>query len=420
MEGHMQILTRKSFSDRSLSADDLAALGDQWLTWYKALRRRNFVRNRTSQQLEIRLWGFPRSRAASLLVTLQKRIASAGLPIDCASLANPDTLIVTFPAAPFQSQWPRRSLAELVAEPDVDGLDVQARVSVRAGAGRTSQVTWALVARGLIRDRQFLLKALCQADGGGMLERLAQRSAWRGEGDCLLSLDDRDRSSHPVMPSGVRLQRPGSERSGLRLAELIVDLPGNDKLQGFLRRVGIWSAVLAGGVGLAVFPFGALWGAFWIGVFLIAAGICGLGFNLGVKALEIILTRRGVKSTLRNAYAQPATYPHLDLAMEEVANNPVNVKYAQELTELGAVHYFDSRTPMTRPCISVSICFRTSVFTCSSTSCLTWDHSDTFRRSRCGPRTRFFQTATSSSSAIRTCNRNDPRTRIRRCAGSAM
>jgi hypothetical protein len=278
-----------------------------------------------------------------MLGTIRKRLAAAGLPGDCASLRNPDTMTVLFPPAPLESHWPHAAIDGILLEGDFDGFDVEMRFSAREGGNKQSVPAWTLVARGPLRESKLLLKALWQANEGGDVERLTQHAAWRGEADCLLAMQHGRNS--PVGPPTTSVQRPGNERFAVGLARLFMDLPGDNRVAGFARRLGIWGAAVAGCVfflALASVGAGPL---YWVCVFLTLIATLGLGLALLVKVFEIVIVHRWGRTLLQDLYSQSLTFPPVDLVAEGITNDPVAAKYSKELEELGAVHYFDSRSP---------------------------------------------------------------------------
>ena len=317
-------------------------LGDIWSGWYVDYRGRKFVKLTTSQQLEVRLWGFARASAEQMLFRVRQRLTAVGLPGDCARLRNPDTLNVTFPPAPFRSRWPLAAIDGLLAETNFAGFDIEARFSMREGGSKRAIPTWTLVARGLIRKGELLLRALYQADEGEAVERIYQRTVWRAQADCLEALNA-DVSS-PALPAGIMLHRPGAERFGLRATRLLLDLPGDNKVVGFLRRLGIWGALTAGFLLITVHCDPVLTAV--CGLFTLIAGF-GLVFTAGVKVAEVIILHRWAKTGLQSLYSQRLTCPPVDLVVEGVADNPLTAKYSRELEAHGAVHYFDSISPST-------------------------------------------------------------------------
>jgi hypothetical protein len=348
------ILMRKSYPDRPLGAEKLEALGDLWSDWCESESRGSPVKPLLSQEFQVQLWGFPRSRAEPLTGALRRCLAAGGFPGDCVERTDADTLTVRCPPAPFRSAWPRGLIGRLLFETAFDGLDAELRFSVQESGDGPNLPTLTLVVRGLLGGGLLLLKALYQADHRVDLERLFHGRQWEGEALCLQSLDERDKA-----PAGVGLSRSGSyrpahERPGLLSIRRAIDAPGDNKLLGFLKRIGACTAPFVIGAGLATYQAWnfrpPLWDSpipFMTAVILMAIGLLGIGLLFWLKGGEIVRRYHNMKAARQRAFTSNIEFPHLDLASQGVIDNPVAAKYSQELQELGAVHLFDSRLQLT-------------------------------------------------------------------------
>jgi hypothetical protein len=335
----MFVLMRKEFPDKPLNADRLAALGDLWSSWYCSLRGGALKVHGTSQQLEVRLWGFPRLQAETCLNALRQCATGAGLPGDCASAPNPDTLSLTLPPAPLQAPWPRGAMYAVLTRPDFDAFDVEVRLAVYEGGSKASVPTWTLVVRGLVVNRELLLKALCPAGEDPALERMCQRTAWKAEPGCLQALDEfaRTGDATPV----PELLPPGRERLRLRHARLLL---GDGRFLGFLVRVGCWAGGVAVGVWFLIYHAWGNWLLTALTAVWISSHAASLDVLLRAKAGLIVKRHRRMKAALEKSYTHDVTWPRVDFVAEGVAGNPVAAKYSRELEEAGAMQLFDSRS----------------------------------------------------------------------------
>src|SRR5437763_1406372 len=110
----MLYILRREFPDRWMNHEDLDAVAALMREWYRRQRLAN--QGETYQFLELRLWGFARSRGDALLRLLQKGLQSYGLPISYAKHLDADTIVVASPPVPLAELLPPGLWLDLFAE----------------------------------------------------------------------------------------------------------------------------------------------------------------------------------------------------------------------------------------------------------------------------------------------------------------
>jgi hypothetical protein len=342
----MFYIARKAFPDRILDDDDLDAVADLWRAWHQEKSDSALFSRKAYQFLQVRLWGFARDRAAALADLLKQGLESYGLPESHVTFLDPDTICIDSPAVPVFEALPRGLWLDLFRDEAFDGLPLMLRLSISEFRGRPEGApgeSVGLVLVGLLRNDRLQLKAVWpNTTEAERLDPVFHKAVWPEEEKFLHALDEFQESGRlPPRDSSLFVTRR-QERTAYWSIRLLFDVPGDDKLSGFLGRIGFFfSLMVIAALVLLYAPMN------WLMPFIVElvalVGLFGLGFNLFWKGRIVYLYYSRMKAALRKLYSQSINYVPVDLAELGLADNPGLVKYTRELEQIGARRLLDFR-----------------------------------------------------------------------------
>jgi len=126
----MLFLLRRKYPDRMMDEDELDAVAALWRAWYAKRHKSIWGRREAYQFLEIRLWGFARSRSKKLLGLLGQRLSEYGLSEVHVELLDPDTIKVTSPSVPTSELLPPGLWLDLFGGEEFSGLLIMVRLTI--------------------------------------------------------------------------------------------------------------------------------------------------------------------------------------------------------------------------------------------------------------------------------------------------
>jgi hypothetical protein len=345
----MLYLVRRKFPDRLMDEDELDAVAALWRAWYGMKHKSIWGRREAYQFLEIRLWGFVRSRSEKLVGFLEQRLSEYGLSEAHVELLDPDTIKVTSPSVPTSELLPRGLWLDLFTGEEFSGLPIMVRLTISEhqdisenGVGHNAK----LVLVGELRENKLQLKAvwpnILRKDA---IEQLYHRAVWPNEIAFLRALDDfRATGRVDLGPAAAELFATHQQvQFGYWFLRLFFDLPGQSKLSAFLGRIGFFTALLIAAGSLmywaqAIPPLQAQAAA------LAVIAIAGLGYNVWRKLRHIVTYHSAMQKALRRAYSGTISLPEVDLQKEGVAVDAAIRKYSSDLEAAGAIHLIDVRS----------------------------------------------------------------------------
>ncbi len=260
MVGHRGMILhviRSRFVDRWWTGGDLDTAAEFWLRLYEAAAHSQGFADTPTHRTEIRLRGFPRSRADTLLREVASRVADSDFPAPEADLPDLDTLVLASGEIHGAEQAPAGLGFPILLAPAFEGLMVEFRFEVRADERKTLrkvQLESTLVLVGELRAGQFLLKTAWRAGSHGWEDRLLWHAPWPDEEAWFHALDAyRESEEVPAALAKKLFISRGADRTGnlaVKLIHVPLDAP---RLGGLLSRFAFFSALL-GAIGL-----GAWW-----------------------------------------------------------------------------------------------------------------------------------------------------------------
>src|SRR5438874_2890401 len=245
----MKHLIRKQFLDRTWGANDLDAAAEFWLRLYEEAARVRGFPPTARHATEVRLRGFPRAAAESLVKELARRAASSDFDAPEVGLADPDTITLSSALTPGEHRPPVGLGLPVLAGGPFDGLFAEFRFRVAAVPGRVfrrQSVEATLILIGELRGGVFVLKTAWAAGGTGWEEDILWTGSWPQEADWVAAFD-RFRESEEVptkLAKKVFVTRGAARAGGLvvRLIRVPFDRP---RLPGLVGRWLTFAAALA-------------------------------------------------------------------------------------------------------------------------------------------------------------------------------
>src|SRR5437899_8024592 len=123
-------LIRSRFLDRCWDVADLDAAAELWLRLYEEAARVHGFADTPTHRTEIRLRGFPRASADTLLGELAARVAESDFPAPEADRPGPDLLVISAGDVHGEEQAPSGLGLPILATPTFEGLMAEIRFEV--------------------------------------------------------------------------------------------------------------------------------------------------------------------------------------------------------------------------------------------------------------------------------------------------
>jgi hypothetical protein len=342
----MVTLHRQEFPDVSMDAEMMDAAAEMWIGWYRLAREDAPRMAAPFHRLQVRVWGFARTRAPALERWLIHQLPLCGVSDCTLERPDPDTLTVTTPWLDLARACPPSALCALFADEALAGLPLLLRSTVAEFRGQrrdTPVASRTLVLSGQWDVDRLIVKGVWPAGTLGTEDPIYELAPWPHEARFLEDLDFYRHTGELRRGWETEFMSRAVERAANRLARSIVILPGQPKLRVFLSQAALFLAMLATGLLLlGLVPFHET--LLLPGVVVTGAGAWGL-FSIIRGRIRAIVNRRAVmQRALRLLHAQPLHFIPVSIADSRAQDDPSTRKYSTELEALGCQHCADLDT----------------------------------------------------------------------------
>ena len=263
----MKSLVRQKFIDETWDATDLDAAARFWLRLYELTAANQKYSLPPKHALELRLWGFPRADAESLLSKLESLVKDSGSGSASLTLENPDKILLTTgvvsvanpPLAGLGLPWVNSS--------EFNGLVVEIRLRVRGhNRRRPRPLDVALVLTGVLFDGKLIAKAVWRCHRGWPEDETYRYARIQGEEAWLTALGEFKRAETVTEDrSGWLTPLSSRDEDGLTVWKMLNTRFGRPRLLGVTHRALILIAAVTCLVALVAWlvqqqfrPFGAI------------------------------------------------------------------------------------------------------------------------------------------------------------------
>lgn len=242
----MKSLVRQKFIDETWDATDLDAAARFWLRLYELTAANQKYSLPPKHALELRLWGFPRADAESLLSKLESLVKDSGSGSASLTLENPDKILLTTgvvsvanpPLAGLGLPWVNSS--------EFNGLVVEIRLRVRGhNRRRPRPLDVALVLTGVLFDGKLIAKAVWRCHRGWPEDETYRYARIQGEEAWLTALGEFKRAETVTEDrSGWLTPLSSRDEDGLTVWKMLNTRFGRPRLLGVTHRALILIAAV--------------------------------------------------------------------------------------------------------------------------------------------------------------------------------